>query len=67
MSDGWATGAALFEPAPPSEPVAPHARRRVSPSSHVVRCPCDVELIYTGAAPAGARCTDCETKETTPR
>lgn len=45
MSDGWATGAALFEPAPPPPgPVARHARRRASASSHVVRCACDVEM-----------------------
>ena len=62
--DGWATGAALFEPAPPPEPIAPHARR-VSPSPSVVRCKaCGVELIYPDAAPAGAACTTCETKET---
>jgi hypothetical protein len=68
VSDGWATGAGIFEPAPPApEPIAPHGRRRVTASPHVVRCPCGVELIYPGAAPAGARCTTCETKETTTR
>jgi hypothetical protein len=64
VSDGWATGAAIFEPALPPEPIAPHALRRVTASSGVVRCACGVELIYPGAAPAGARCTTCETKET---
>ena len=65
MSDGWATGEALFEPSPPPEPIAPHARRRVTASPHVVRCKaCGVELIYPGAAPVGAACTTCETKET---
>ena len=64
MSDGWATGAALFLPAPPPEPIAPHTRRRVTASPHVVRCACDVELIYPGAAPAGVRCTTCEKERT---
>ena len=67
MSDGWATGAALFEPAPPPpEPAAPHAQRRVTASPHVVRCKaCGVELIYPGAAPAGAACSTCETTKET--
>lgn len=59
-TDGWATGEALFLPAPPPEPIAPHARRRLTTSPHVVRCPCGVELIYPGAAPTGAACTTCE-------
>ena len=60
VSDGWATGAALLEPALPPETIAPHARRHGTASPHVVWCACDVELIYPGAAPAGARCTTCE-------
>ena len=66
MSDGWATGAGIFEPAPPPELIAPHARRRATASPHVVRCAaCNVELIYPDAAPVCALCTTCEaTKET---
>jgi len=60
VSDGWGEGEGIFEPAPPPEYIAPHARRRVTASPHVVRCACAVELIYPGAAPAGARCTTCE-------
>jgi hypothetical protein len=61
VSDGWAEGAGIFEPAPPPpEPIVPHARRRATDSPRVARCPCGVELIYPGAAPAGARCTACE-------
>lgn len=60
MSDGWANGAALFEPAPPPpEPIASRARRRAS-TVHVALCQCNVELIYPDDAPAGALCTTCE-------
>ena len=64
VSDGWAAGAALFVPAPPPEPIAPYARRRVTASPHVVRCACGVELIYPGAAPVDALCTTCEKERT---
>lgn len=59
MSDGWATGAGIFEPAP--APVAPHGRRaRATTSPHVVRCACGVEMIYPDAAPITAACSACE-------
>lgn len=57
-ASGWASGDALFEPAPPPPTVEPHRGKARGRPAHVVDCArCGVELILNEPGPA--RCSQC--------